>query len=151
MEENYEINKNTLAVIGMKQGKAKIIEYDTEKLLENNAYEVMDYSCNYFGSSYQGRVDGTKSILGYNYKVPIIIEESSELIFFPTTSPNLEDCSWFSLDSISDIKEENNKTLIVLKNGQKLVSDVSKSSLENQILRATRLKYVLNDRKEAKK
>ena len=36
----------------------------------------MDDSCKYFGSSYQGRYEGTKNLIGMNYKLPIIIEES---------------------------------------------------------------------------
>jgi len=151
MEEKYEISGNTLAVIGLRNGKTKVIEYDTEKILNESPYEVMDYSCEYFGSSYQGRVDGSKKMLGCNYKVPIIVEESSELIFFPTTSPGLQDCCWFSLNSIEAVTNNNDMTIIELKNGKYIVSKASKSSIENQILRATRLKYLLNDRKVAKK
>ena len=151
MEEKYEISGNTLAVIGLRNGKTKVIEYDTEKILNESPYEVMDYSCEYFGSSYQGRVDGSKKMLGCNYKVPVIVEESSELIFFPTTSPGLQDCCWFSLYSIEAVTNNNDMTIIELKNGKYIVSKASKSSIENQILRATRLKYLLNDRKVAKK
>ena len=151
MEEKYEINKDTLAVIGLDNGKTKVIEYNTEKILDEKAYEVMEHSCGYFGSSYQGRVEGSRVILGCNYKVPIIIEESSEIIFFPTASPNISECSWLSLKAIDFIEEGDDKTTIGLKNGSKINLTVSKSSLENQLLRATRLKYLLNSRKEAKK
>ena len=81
--EKYEVNEETLAVIGMGKNQSKILERGTEYFVEDSAYEVMDYSCQYFGSSYLGRVDGSKKMLGANYKLPIIVEESSELIFFP--------------------------------------------------------------------
>lgn len=151
MEEKYEINSSTMAVIGLENGKTKILEYDNEFILDDNAYEVMEHSCGYFGSSYQGRVIGSKKILGCNYKVPIIVEESSDLIFFPTTSPDIKGCSWFSLNYIDEIININKNTQICLKNGKKVDISVSKNSLENQLLRATRLKYLINDRKVAKK
>lgn len=151
MEEKYEINSNTLAVIGLKDGQTKIIEYDSEFILKEKAYEVMEHSCNYFGSSYSGRVNGSKNILGCNYKVPIIVEETSDLIFFPTTSPDIDECCWFSLNSIDLLKNEENNTRIYLKNGKKIDSKISKNSLENQLLRATRLKYLINERKMVKK
>lgn len=151
MEKNYEINHDTLAVISLKNGKTKVIEYDKEFILNDKAYEVMEHSCGYFGSSYQGRVDGSKKILGSAYKVPVIVEESSDLIFFPTSSPDIKDCSWFSLSSIDSINKNKRTTQICLKNGKKVTVSVSKNSLENQLLRATRLKYLINDRKVAKK
>lgn len=151
MEKNYEINNDTLAIIGLKNGKTKVIEYDKEFILNDKAYEIMDYSCGYFGSSYQGRVDGSRKILGSTYKVPVIVEESSDLIFFPTSSPDIKDCSWFSLNSIDSINRNKRTTQICLKNGKKISVSASKYSLENQILRATRLKYLINDRKVVKK
>ncbi|MDD6224053.1 MAG: competence protein ComK [bacterium] len=148
--EKYEINKDTLAVIGLNDGKTKVIEYHLEKILDEPAYEVMEHSCGYFGSSYQGRVEGSRNILGCNYKVPIIVEESSEIIFFPTASPSLSECSWFSLHAIESITEGKDESFINLKNGSKITLPVSKTSIENQLLRATRLKYLINTRKEAK-
>lgn len=151
MDNKYEINNDTFAVISLKNGKTRIIEYDRDFILDYGAYEVMEHSCGYFGSSYQGRVYGSKKILGSNYKVPIIVEESNDLIFFPTTSPEIKECSWFSLNSIDCINKNDKYTQICLKNGKKVFISVSKNSLENQLLRATRLKYLINDRKVAKK
>lgn len=151
MNDKYEVNNETLAVIGVGNNKTRIIEYNNDFLLEDNAYEVMDYSCNYFGSSYKGRVDGTKNILGCKNKVPIILEESNEIIFFPTISPELSNCCWISLNSIEKIEDHEKNSIIYLKNGKKIFLNVSKKSIDNQILRATRLKYLLNTRKKEKK
>ena len=63
----------------------------------------MDESCKYFGSSYEGRKEGAKSILGAEYKVPIVVEDSSNLILFPTTSPYADDCIWISLKRVNNI------------------------------------------------
>lgn len=145
--EKYEVNQNTLAVIGIDKNNSKIIESDKEYLLEDSAYEVMDYSCQYFGSSYSGRVNGSKKMLGANYKLPVIVEESSELIFFPIASPDSPKCIWIALKWYEDVYIDGNRTVILLKNGKKIESFVSKSSIENQLMRASRLNLILNDRK----
>ena len=148
--EKYEINKETLAVVGINKNSTKIIEKNKDYYVKDLAYEVMDYSCQYFGSSYEGRVDGSKKMIGYNYKVPIIVEESEELVFFPINMIESPKCIWISLKWYDYVKEENNKTYIYLKNGRKIQTLASKNSIENQVLRASRLLYILNERKIAK-
>ena len=145
--EKYEVNDETLAVIGIGKNKSKIIEKEREYFIEDSAYEVMDYSCKYFGSSYLGRVDGSKKMLDANYKLPIIVEESSELIFFPISSPENINCIWVSLKWYQDIINKDGKSYIILKNGKKIESSISKSSIKNQILRASRLNLIINERK----
>jgi phytoene dehydrogenase-like protein len=60
----------------------------------------MEESCEFFGSSLIGRQKGTTKLIGITHKAPIIIEETREIIFFPTTSPRLSCCSWISLKNI---------------------------------------------------
>ena len=85
MLENYEINSGTLAVIPIDEYTSKVIELDNEYIVNKPCFEIIDDSCNYYGSTYQGRYEGTKNMIGMNYKLPIIIEESKNIIFFPTT------------------------------------------------------------------
>ena len=90
-------------------------------------------------------------MLGITNKSPIIIEESQKMIFFPTTSPERSDCIWINLEKIEKYyKIDNRKSAIVFKNGDKLEFDVSYGSLSNQILRATRLKFILDERTSKK-
>ena len=145
--EKYEINKETLAVIGVNKNTTKVLEKNKEYYINDIAYEVMEHSCRYFGSSYEGRVEGSKRMIGYNYKLPIIVEESNELVFFPINMVEHPNCVWISLKWYDFVKEENNKIYIYLKNGKKIQTTASKNSVENQVLRASRLLYVLNERK----
>lgn len=110
--------------------------------------KVIDISCRYFGSSYEGRFEGTKSMLGIRYKAPIIIEESFNFIFFPTTSPRLEDCCWISLNAIVNYYAEDHFTIIKLKNGEQIKVDISLPSLENQMFRATKLENLIKNRQK---
>ena len=151
MKNNYEINASTLAIIPNSLFTSKIIEINKELIINKTPYEIIDDSCRYFGSSYQGRYEGTKSMLGMNYKLPIVIEETRNIIFFPTTSPKYDKCAWISLNNIEQYTEENLKSVVKFKNGVNLELDISFFVLENQILRASRLENVLRKRHELKK
>ena len=146
--EKYEIGKNTLAVIGMGRKTAKIIESDSDFIVNSMAYEVMDHSCCYYGSSYSGRTEGSREILKCEYKLPIIIEETREIIFFPTQSPYTDACFWLSLENIDHIEGNEKNCTIIFKNGKTLTIFKSKDSIENQLYRATRLKYLISERKK---
>lgn len=147
MLTNYEINSSTLAIIPLSKNSSKVIEENEILIVNKNTTEIIDDSCKFFGSSYLGRHEGTKNIIGINYKAPIVIEESNEIIFFPTSSPRFENCSWISLKKILKYKKENKNTIIIFKNGYQLPINISAGSLENQILRSTLLESVLRSRK----
>lgn len=148
--KNYEVNDETMAIIGLNEKNSKVLEKEREYLISTNSYEVLDYSCQYFGSSYVGRLDGSKKMLDAKYKLPIIVEESAELIFFPISSPENEDCIWIALQWFDDIVEINKKIYIRLKNGRKIEVKTSKYSIKNQVMRASRLNYILKERKLSK-
>ncbi len=149
--KDYEINDDTLAIIPVDNKKTKVLEKDYEYVIEQNAYKVMDYSCQYFGSTYEGRKGGSKNILGTGYKVPILIREDNYIIFFPTESPLLDTCMWISLHNIERFeRSDNNTTKIYFKDGKNIIIDVSFRSIENQILRSTRLESVLRNRSNSK-
>ena len=93
---NYEITYDTQMILPIDSGKSKIIEEDSEYVVDNNVLEIMEHSCEYFGSSYEGRKEGTKKLIGVTHKSPIIIEESRKMIFFPTSSPDNKDCIWIN-------------------------------------------------------
>ena len=149
--KNYEINDDTYAVIGKNEYKSKIIEKDNEYDIDNSAYSVMDSSCEYYGSSYKGRLKASKSILNCSYKLPILVEESTYLIFFPIKSSLEEDCVWINLSKIKDINKYSGKTEITFENGKKIIVDASKLSIDNQINRGARLESLLRKRVETKK
>ena len=143
---NYEINEGTLAILA-KNKKSLILEDDKKYVVDSLPFDVVDHSCKYFGSSYEGRKEGTKEILHINYKVPIIVDNSRNLIFFPTNSPISDDCSWLSLKSIKSIKEGDfNTTDVIFNNGVSINIPVSKRTMDNQIFRASRLDLIMRNR-----
>lgn len=146
--ENYEINEDTLAIIPLKGGKSKIVEKERELIINHTPMEIIDYSCLYFGSSYSGRQSATKHLLGISYKSPIIVEESRNMIFFPTNSPRLLDCYWIALKHIVDYKKSKEQSIISFNSGIELQVPISYGSLDNQVLRATRLESVFRNKKK---
>ena len=145
--DKYEINKSTLAIIPISKNCSKVIEQENDYIINNSTTNIIDHSCKFFGSSYNGRCEGTKNLVGFNYKSPIIIEESKEIIFFPTSSPRFDNCSWISLNNIEKYIKKENISSIYFKNGLIIDLEISYSSLENQILIATMLESKLRQRK----
>lgn len=144
---NYEISYETNAIIPVNENLSKIIENDDQYVIKDNTLKIMEHSCEYFGSSYEGRKEGTKKLLGITHKSPIIVEESRKIIFFPSSSPENDDCIWINLEKIDKYyKIDSKHSEILFKNGKTIKLNVSIGSLTNQILRATRLKYVLEER-----
>lgn len=144
--DSYEINKDTCAVININNEVSKIIEKKDEYLLPKKSFEVMEDSCAYYGSSYEGRLNGTKMILGSNYKLPIIVEETNDIIFFPTSGRTKNNCSWISLNKIEKYEPYNGYTKVTFQGGKEIIIAMACSSFELQVLRAARLQTLLTKR-----
>lgn len=149
--ESYEINKDTVALIPKDEDKTIVYEVDKSFVINKKPLKIVEESCEYFGSSLEGRQIGTSKLIGFTHKVPVIIEESFELIFFPTLSPKNNECSWLSYSHIFKPDKFKDKTIVELKNGKKILVDVSRSIIDNQLYRCSRLKDVLQVRKIDKK
>ena len=150
MINKYEFSRGTLAIVPNDENTSLVLEDKERYIVDDKPFQIMEDSCRYFGSSYNGRKEGSKSILGAEYKVPIVVEDSSNLIVFPTTSPFADDCCWISLNRIYNIyKIDNYNTKIVFDNHEEIIIPCSFRSIENQISRASRLDLVLKNRKNS--
>lgn len=145
--DSYEINKDTCAIMSVNQNISKVIETEEEYYVNKNSYEVMEDSCEYYGSSCEGRIKGTKNILGSSYKVPIIVEESNDIIFFPTESSASKNCVWLSLNNIKKYEKCEGYTKVIFNSGKEMLVKMSISSFEMQLLRANRLGSIIKKRK----
>ena len=144
---DYEINSATLAIIPIDDNTSKVYEEQEEYIIKRSSNSIIKQNCEFYGSSYEGRCVGTKCLTGIKTKYPIIIEESRNIIFFPTTSSRTQQSSWIALNKIKSYNKYNNKSKIQFKNEEKINLDISYYSLENQICRATILKSKLYERK----
>jgi len=147
--KDYEISKDTLAIIPIGEKRSRVYERDCSFIVEDTPNRIMDDSCRYYGSSFSGRQKGTSNLTGITYKAPIIINEDGNIIFFPTSSPRLKKCCWISLNNIDSYYYdfEKNLCIIVFDNNEKLEFDMSYCILNNQILKSHRLESIINKRK----
>jgi competence protein ComK len=145
----YEISKGTLAIVPDNE-KSVVYEDGERYIVDQTPFSIMEDSCMYFGSSYEGRKKGAKNILGAEYKVPIVVEDTDNLIVFPTTSPQSKDCVWISLKRVKNIeKVDYNNTKVIFDNDKEIIVDCSFRSLENQLSRASRLDLILRNHKNS--
>ena len=144
---NYEVNSNTLAIVPFFNRKTKIIEGNRDYIVEGTPYQVMEHSCEYFGSSLEGRQKGTQKLIGVSYKAPVIVEETKDIIFFPTSSPRHKTCSWLRSSKIDNYYYSGNKLIVQFKNGEKVVIDASYGVIDNQLIRSMKLEMALRGRK----
>lgn len=149
--DEYEINEDTLAIVQENKNVSKIIEKKNIYYINMDTTKIIDYSCKYFGSSYQGRCYGAKSVLGSNYKLPILIDEMRNILFFPTSSPRLKNCMWISLNNIEYYEKNETYTNIIFKNSINLKVDISYGSFQNQVYRSYYLINKLKNRRNIAK
>ena len=147
---NYEISKGTLAILPNNKEDSLVYEDNDRYIINQTPFSIMEESCKYFGSTYEGRKNGAREILGAEYKVPIVVEDSDNLIVFPTTSPLADDCVWVSLKRVKKLeKMEFNSTKIVFDNDREIIVNCSYRSIENQLSRASRLDIILRNHKNS--
>ena len=143
----YYINKATCVIIPIGKNESQVIEIDNTFIVNKSVKSIIDESCRYFGSTYQGRCDGSKEILKMNYKLPIVIEDFNNLIFFPTNSPRYNECIWVSLNNVDNYEQDGKDSKINFIGGTCFKIEISYYSLENQIFRASLLDSMLRKRK----
>lgn len=145
--DNYEVNKNTIALIYDNE-KTVVYEKDNKLIINKTPNEIIKYSCEFFGCSFKGRVEGTRYLTGITHKSPIIIEETEEIIFFPTSSYRQENCSWFRSKYIKKYEKFDSKSCILtICNDNKIRINCSYEIIDNQILRSSRLESIIRYRK----
>ena len=139
MQKEYIINSETLALISINKELTKVIEENEEIIVDNSLTNIMNNSCKYFGSSLIGRQEGSKYLLGCSYKLPIIIDETRDIIFFPTVSPRNDSCIWISFNNMDSYKKYEKDINIKFKNQKLLNLTASYGSFENQYYRSLKL------------
>ena len=81
----------------------------------------------------------------------MVVEEESMLIFFPTSSPRLNNCSWISTKNIKNYYKNKDIVIIEYESGQKIKLNISYGIIDNQILRSALLEKNLINRKNKQK
>ena len=126
--KEYEINSSTMAIVPLDDSNSMVYEEEENYVVKQSANSIIKKNCEFYGSSYQGRCVGTKALTGIKTKFPIIIEESRNIIFFPTTSARTQQATWIALNKIDKYKKIYNvNNIYSLKN----INDDLEESIKN--------------------
>lgn len=151
MIEEYYISNDTLLIMPFGKNKTRIYDINGTYTIKKSVSEIVDISCQYYGSNYQGRYVGSKRLLNMDYKLPIIVDEIKEVVIFPTCSPKSDKCIWICVNNIDNYEKYKKTAKIKFINKFSLELNISFNSLENQIMRATLLLMKLKKRKNFSK
>ena len=144
--KNYLIDNDTIALL-KKRDKTIIYTLDDQKIFNTNYKFILEYNCNYYGSSLDGRKKSAKSILNVKYRVPIIVDELHNIILLQLNSSRDKECLFLVANKILDMEEENNQLKITCINKQEFYVNLSKKSLEKMLLQSFKLNNTLKSRK----
>ncbi|MFP5110872.1 competence protein ComK [Bacillaceae bacterium C204] len=151
--EEYEINSCTMYVEPVVYGGkvySRSVELEDEFLSPFKPLDIIKKSCIYFGVDYESRKRGTRQLIGYYRKLPIIIEPTNNIYFFPTVSPLIPECIWISFEHVESYRRVSaQKTMIIFRNKQSHIFPVPVSTIEGQMLRTSLLKTKLMQRIES--
>lgn len=148
--EEYEINPMTLAILPIKYGGklySHIYQIDDEFYSPFKPLELIKRSCRSFASSYEGRKEGSRQLIGPAHKMPITIDSTNLMYFFPTTSPTIPQCIWISHEHVLHYeKVESINTLVIFRNKVSIIVPISAYSFEKQMLRTALLRTKLTQK-----
>ena len=141
---NYIINKNTNFLF-FDGNNTLINEVNNQLCFKTNVInDILNNSCIYYGSTLKGRIISCKKLINSYYKIPVIISEKNNLLFFYINDNYL--IYWFNFLNIKDYYKKDKKLIVEFINDFKLVLNVSYSVFHNQILKCSRLLIVYSSR-----
>lgn len=146
--DSYEINVETLLIVPFEKGKSKVYELDGEYIVNMTPLMIIKNSCLYFGCSYEGRRDAVKEMIGIDMKIPILIEDSKNIIFFPISSCINQDSVWVSYQNLLKYSKNGKfSTILYFRNNKIIKTDTKYNLIDNQVIRCIKLETLLSKRK----
>lgn len=144
----YEINAETLLIVPYGKDKSKVYESNEEFIVNLGSLEIIKNSCLYFGCSYEGRKESVKNLIGVDMKVPILIEECRNIIFFPVTSCVKKSSIWISFQNLVKYNKLNDfSTVLYFRRNKKIKIDTKFNLIDNQYIRCIKLNSFLIKRR----
>lgn len=145
----YEIDLSTLMLIGIDDETTKIVTTENEFIIRESCKKIMDNSCKFFGSSLTDRIKATNRIVKMASKTPIVVEDTRNIIFFPLRSTREKNNIWISFNNLDTYSKDDNKTVLIFKNGKKINLNFSYYIIDNQVTRSLMLDYEINIRRKS--
>ena len=145
----YEIDLSTLMLIGIDDSRTLVVTLEKEFIVDECAQKIIDNSCKYFGSTLVERIKATQRVVNIRSKVPIIIENSRNIIFFPLKSCREKSNIWISFNNLVRYEKKDNVTYLYFKENKVQKLDFSYYIIDNQVTRSLLLDYEMNKRRKS--
>ena len=145
----YEIDLSTLMLIGIDDSRTLVVTLEKEFIVDECAKKIIDNSCKYFGSTLVERIKATQRVVNIRSKVPIIIENSRNIIFFPLKSCREKSNIWISFNNLVRYEKKDNVTYLYFKENKVQKLDFSYYIIDNQVTRSLILDYEYNKRRKS--
>ena len=139
LNNDFELSSNVVLLRSISDNTTELVNYNETLTIPLNSKTIIDRNCKLFGSSLNGRIESSREWLGYDYKLPIIIDEIRNLVLFPTRSVDSPKNIWISYNAIDDYNQTKNGIELLLKNGNSIVIKESFNVFESQFIRASKL------------
>lgn len=135
----YIISNNTLFLYS-DNFKTIVKEKDSEyEFMGNLLKYILNKSCIYYGSSLKGRMEGAKNLINGKYKLPIIISEKNNILFFPIKGAKNNEIIWLNFNQIKNFQKNKNQIEVTFLNGYTHKFFVSFTIFNNQMFKCSRL------------
>ncbi|MDF2608017.1 MAG: hypothetical protein K0S34_2213 [Bacillales bacterium] len=123
---------------------SRIIKDDGDIKLEISPYRILEESCITYGSTFRGRIDAIKYLLGFKKRIPLTVSCKKSIFAFPINSHLRKDEIWIFTNKVLKYKEvEKSITRITFRNLKEINIEISYSSFDNQFNRSITCIYHL--------
>lgn len=155
MKREYIINKETISLISefdnFGKENTRAIEGKNMFLVNKSPEKIINDTLNYLGSSLEGAIIGSKSILGNIYRVPISISAKQGITWFPCNSCRPKESIWLAHSHIENLEKLNSiETIVHMSHGHSLNISMRKKQIEDRMGRAALLQTKLVERSTKK-
>ncbi len=152
---DYIVNACTRYIIPVEYGNkiySLIGEVDDEFLCPVKPIGIIQKGCAYYGVDYDSRRKGTRLLIDYSRKLPLVIEPINNIYTFCTASPENPKCIWFFLEHIKNYQRVSaHETRVIFHNDQSKIFTVSPNTFNKQMLKTSYLQMKLTQRVEYNK
>jgi competence protein ComK len=137
------VQPTTLMLKPVQYGESTWIYVSDKKpvLINKKALTIIQKSCLHHLSTYDGRREASKQMLGVKSKLPVVIDSIDGTYLFPISSHLKPDCVWIALSHVKELKIiDKKKTEVLFKDGQKVMVNASLLVVFSQLELANELR-----------
>ena len=134
-ECDYQLSE---AVGDHRKGRGPLYLQKAEQGISGSVYEDLPG-----GSTLQGRTIAAKKILQIHQKVPILVSEKKETLWFPTVSATRDDCIWIHANEVVSYHAKGKRTQVIFRSKDEIELAIAYRTIQRQMRRCEQLRMYL--------